>query len=265
MATLRGLEDAAREIEEDKPVAESSLNLLMAPGSSLGGARPKASVLDPNDVLWIAKIPSINDDYDIGGFEMVAHDLAALCEIQVPEARLDHFSLYGNTYLSKRFDRVGTLRIPFESAMSLLEKSDGEDASYLDLVSFLQSHGSQTKKDLQELFRRMVFNIVIANTDDHLRNHGFLFGKKGWRLFPAYDLNPRSGKKELTLSIDGFHHDLDLGAAVHAAANFDCQESDASQIIKQIQQIVQKNFYPLADKYGISKESARRIFAFFKF
>lgn len=263
MTSLRELEDVARILEENKPLTDDRLRQLMAPGSSLGGARPKASVKAPDGSLWIAKFPSKNDAYDVAAFEMVAHDLASRCGIRVSPARLDHFSRYGNTFLTKRFDRQGQKRIPFSSALSLLGKKDGEEASYLDLVSFIESKGANPKTDLQELFRRLAFNIAIANTDDHLRNHGFLFQKPGWELSPAYDLNPNPQKSGLTLNIDGIHHDLDFEFAIEVSANFGLEKEEARQIILSIQKTIQQAYYPLTSKYGIEKTLAKEMAAYF--
>ena len=145
------------------------MKILLAPGSSLGGARPKASVMAPDGSLWIAKFPSKNDEWDSGAWEMVAHDLAMMCKLNVPEAKLERFSANGSTFLVKRFDRIGQKRIHFSSAMTLLRKNDGDStASYLELVSFIKANGCEPKKDLEELFRRIVFSIAVSNSGDHL-------------------------------------------------------------------------------------------------
>lgn len=187
--TLRKLESASLAFEKnDDGMEEKWLRQLLAPGSSLGGARPKASVAAPDGSLWIAKFPSKNDDVNIGAWEMVVHDLATLCGLHVPEAKLECFSKNGSTFLTKRFDRKGKNRIHFASAMTLLGKTDGASAadgsSYLDIASFIRKYGAAPKKDLQELWRRIVFNMAVSNTDDHLRNHGFLLSDEGWLLSP---------------------------------------------------------------------------------
>jgi serine/threonine-protein kinase HipA len=264
MTSLRELEEASRLIDENKPLDEKRLQLLMAPGSSLGGARPKASVVAPDGSLWIAKFPSKNDRYDVGSFEMVAHDLAKLCSINVAEARLGSFSQYGKTYLSKRFDRKGSHRIPFASAMALLGKTDGENASYLDLVSFITSQGDSPLEDLHELYRRLIFNVVIANTDDHLRNHGFLFSGEGWRLSPAYDLNPSIDKNQLVLSIDEISHDLDLNLVRSLAPKFAIDSNLAQTIIYSIQTAIKNNYYSLTEKYEIPDEISKEIYSYFQ-
>lgn len=191
-ATLRTLEEASRNFENDETgLTEKWLNQLIKPGSSLGGARPKATVVDTKDQLWIAKFPSKNDENDTGAWEIVAHDLAALCGLNVPEAKLEKFSPLRSTFLIKRFDRLGSKRVHFASAMTLLGKKDGASAadgsSYLDIAAFIKSYGAQPKKDLIELWKRIVFNMAVTNTDDHLRNHAFILTDKGWILSPLYD------------------------------------------------------------------------------
>ena len=177
--TLRKLESASYAFEKnDNEPEEKWLRQLIAPGSSLGGARPKASVLAPDGSLWIAKFPSKNDEINVGAWEMVVHDLAVQCNLNVPGAKLENFSKNGSTFLTKRFDRDGDKRIHFASAMTLLGKKDGADASdgsgYLDIASFIRKYGETVKKDLRELWRRIVFSMAVSNTDDHLRNHGFI-------------------------------------------------------------------------------------------
>ncbi|WP_295676212.1 type II toxin-antitoxin system HipA family toxin [uncultured Mucilaginibacter sp.] len=196
--TLRELEYASLQLENEALSDTEELRwlkMLMAPGSSLGGARPKASVTDTSGDLWIAKFPSTNDEYDIGAWEMVVWELAVNAGIGVAPAQLHQFSGRHHTYLTKRFDRVNqTGRIHFASAMTLLGQQDGADfhngASYLDIVGFIIQHGRNVNDNLRQLWTRMTFNILVKNTDDHLRNHGFLLKDGGWELSPAYDLNP---------------------------------------------------------------------------
>ena len=177
--TLRKLESASLAFEKnDDGMEEKWLKQLVAPGSSLGGARPKASVLAPDGSLWIAKFPSKHDDINVGAWEMVVHDLAVMCNLNVPEAKLENFSKNGSTFLIKRFDREGDKRIHFASAMNLLGKTDGanatEGSSYMEIASIITAYSATPQKDLGELWRRIVFNMAVSNTDDHLRNHGFL-------------------------------------------------------------------------------------------
>jgi len=261
--SLHDLEYASLKLEEDDSVDDPDylkwLNLLTAPGSSLGGARPKASVLDTEGHLWIAKFPSINDSVDVGAWEMVVHELATKAQIHVPEAMLLNFSGKQNTFLSKRFDRTSENdRIHFASAMTLLGCKDGDDyqngKSYLDIAGFIFQHGEKDyiQTDLEELWRRIVFNISVRNTDDHLRNHGFLLGKNGWRLAPAYDVNPVSTGTGLTLNISDEDNSLNLDLALEVAEYFRIEKNRATQIIHQIQTVV-SSWRMLASKYGLSR------------
>ncbi|MCF0114566.1 MAG: HipA domain-containing protein, partial [Erysipelotrichaceae bacterium] len=164
-ATLRTLEEASRNFENDETgLSEKWINQLIKPGSSLGGARPKATVVDTQGQLWIAKFPSKNDENDTGAWEKVVHDLARMCELNVPESKLEKFSDLGSTFLVKRFDRKGNKRVHFASAMTLLGKTDGADAqdgiSYLDIAQFIKSNGANPKEDLIELWKRIVFNMA---------------------------------------------------------------------------------------------------------
>ncbi|MEP6496186.1 MAG: HipA domain-containing protein [bacterium] len=166
------------------------LRLLLAPGSSLGGARPKASVRDIDGTLLIAKFPKPDDEYRVVAWEAVALELARRAGIPVEQFRLDDVA-DREVLLVHRFDRQGTRRVPFLSAMSMLGSTDGEPRSYPEIADALRAHGAAPRSDLPDLWRRMVFSVLISNTDDHLRNHGFLYaGGAGWRLSPAYDLNP---------------------------------------------------------------------------
>lgn len=180
---------SAQRIERDEETDED-FSLIFAPGSSLGGARPKASVVDTAGALAIAKFPKDTDEYSLETWEHIAFRLAERAGIRVPRHAL-HRVGDKPVLLSWRFDRDGEARIPFLSAMSMLQVRDGDRASYPEIVDELSRHGSSVREDAAELFRRMVFSILISNVDDHLRNHGFLWaGKSGWRLSPAYDLNP---------------------------------------------------------------------------
>lgn len=165
---------------------------MLQPGSSLGGARPKASVIDTDGTLCIAKFPKKDDNNNVVLWEGVALDLAQRAGIKTPEWKIITVA-NKKVIILKRFDRQGEKRIPFLSAMSMLGAEDGDDNkySYLDIADALIEHGASTNEDLEELWRRIVFSIAISNTDDHLRNHGFLYtGQQGWRLSPVYDVNP---------------------------------------------------------------------------
>ena len=236
---LRTLEEASRNFEnEETTMQEKWLNQLIRPGSSLGGARPKATVRSPEGSLWIAKFPSRKDDYNVGAWEKTAYDLAGLCGLNVSEARLEKFSKYGSTFLVRRFDRDGMKRIHFASAMTMLGRTDGMSASdgagYLDIASFLKSYGARPKEDLAELWKRIVFNMAISNTDDHLRNHGFLLTKEGWRLAPLYDINPVPYGDTLSLMVDETGNEISISTVVSAAVHYGVARKDAEMIAGEI-------------------------------
>lgn len=263
-ATLRTLEEASRNFENDETgLTEKWLNQLIKPGSSLGGARPKATVVDTKDQLWIAKFPSKNDENDTGAWEMVAHDLAALCGLNVPEAKLEKFSPLGSTFLIKRFDRMGSKRVHFASAMTLLGKTDGASAadgsSYLDIAAFIKSYGAQPKKDLGELWKRIVFNMAVTNTDDHLRNHAFILTDKGWILSPLYDVNPVPYGDELSLNVDEEDNSISIDLAVQTAVRFGISESDAEVQAEEILKIVRDNWEKTAARYGLTRRQIEEM------
>lgn len=257
-ATLRTLEEASRQFENDATAFnEKWLNQLLKPGSSLGGARPKATVQDTNGDLWIAKFPSKNDDNNTGAWEKVVHDLARICELNVPESKLETFSKLGSTFLVKRFDRDGKKRIHFASAMTLLGKTDGASAvdgsSYLDIVSFIKSNGCNPQKDLIELWKRIVFNMAVSNTDDHLRNHAFILTNKGWTLSPLYDVNPVPYGDELSLNVNSDDNRISIALAIDSASYFNIKEDDAKEMAHNIITIVRDNWEKLAHKYKITR------------
>lgn len=263
-ATLRTLEEASRNFENDETgLTEKWLNQLIKPGSSLGGARPKATVVDTKDQLWIAKFPSKNDENDTGAWEMVAHDLAALCGLNVPEAKLEKFSPLGSTFLIKRFDRMGSKRVHFASAMTLLGKTDGASAadgsSYLDIAAFIKSYGAQPKKDLGELWKRIVFNMAVTNTDDHLRNHAFILTDKGWILSPLYDVNPVPYGDELSLNVDEEDNSISIDLAVQTAVRFGISKSDAEVQAEEILKIVRDNWEKTAAGYGLTRRQIEEM------
>lgn len=263
-ATLRTLEEASRNFENDETgLTERWLNQLIKPGSSLGGARPKATVVDTKDQLWIAKFPSKNDENDTEAWEMVAHDLAALCGLNVPEAKLEKFSPLGSTFLIKRFDRLGSKRVHFASAMTLLGKTDGASAadgsSYLDIAAFIKSYGAQPKMDLIELWRRIVFNMAVTNTDDHLRNHAFVLTDKGWILSPVYDVNPVPYGDELSLNVDEEDNSISIDLAVQTAVRFGISKSDAEAEAEDILKIVRDNWEKTAAEYGLTRRQIEEM------
>lgn len=256
--SLRTLEEASRKFEKDENgLNDKWLSQLIKPGSSLGGARPKATVIDENGNLWIAKFPSKHDENDSGAWEKVVYDLAKLCGLDVSEAKLEKFSKDGSTFLVKRFDRNGRRRIHYASAMTLLGKKDGMSAvdgiSYLDIAAFIKSNGAKPKSDLIELWKRIVFNMMVSNTDDHLRNHGFILKEKGWALSPLFDVNPVPYGNELSLNINEFDNRIDIELAIGISNLFGISNKEAKSISEEMQETINKNWMVLAEKYCLSR------------
>lgn len=259
--SLRELEQISLRLEEDDvnedPEYLKWLSMLIAPGASLGGARPKASIIDNDGRLWIAKFPSRNDQGDIGGWEMVTYELGIMSGITMAESKAQKFSSDYYTFLTKRFDRNAQgQRVHFASAMTMLGYADGQDhsdgASYLELVEFIQSNGANVDGDLEQLWRRIVFSICVSNTDDHLRNHGFLLTNRGWILSPAYDINPVETGTGLKLNISDEDNSLDLDLAMDVSEYFRLTEKRANEIIEEVLGAV-RNWKKIAIKYGISR------------
>jgi serine/threonine-protein kinase HipA len=246
IASLAELQAASMNFErhlddEDHPQYVRWLAQLFAPGTSLGGARPKSCVRDRSGALCLAKFPSRQDTRDVGAWELVAHHLAEAAGIMTPRAEMLHLpgSAYA-TFLVKRFDRsdAGT-RKAFVSAMTLTQRTDGEPgASYLELVDLLQSRGSNTHADCKELFRRVIFSILIHNTDDHLRNHGFFIGPKGIRLSPSYDVNPSTERTNLSLAINEVETSCDVSIAMEACKDYGLGGPEAAEVLREVQNAV---------------------------
>jgi serine/threonine-protein kinase HipA len=265
--SLRELEQASLNLEKDDSIDNPDylkwLNMLVAPGSSLGGARPKASVMDSNNNLWIAKFPSNFDDRDTGAWEMVINDLAQQSGIQIAKAMIQKFSSHHHSYLTKRFDRTETnRRIHFASAMTLLGYSDGADyqdgVSYLNLAELIIQNGANIEVDLEQLWRRIVFNVCVSNTDDHLRNHGFLLTDHGWILSPAYDINPIETGTGLKLNISENDNALDIDLALEVAKFFRLNHQKAKHIADEIKQSVAQ-WQKIASKYKISRNEQEMV------
>ncbi len=256
--TLRSLEEASRNFEKDENLLEEKwLRQLIRPGSSLGGARPKATVIDPKGQLWIAKFPSKNDESDSGAWEKVVHDMAKMCGLNVPESKLEKFSELGSTFLVKRFDRENGERKHFASAMTLLGVTDGASASdgigYLDIAGFIRSNGASPKADLLELWKRIVFNMAVTNTDDHLRNHAFVVSKAGWRLSPMFDVNPVPYGDELSLLVNDRDNSISIDLAIEVAPKFGVPGGEAKDIAGDILSVIRDNWEGLAKNYGLSR------------
>jgi serine/threonine-protein kinase HipA len=270
---LRELEAACLALERDEDNTAVSgddwLRLLIAPGGSLGGARPKASVVDPQGHLWMAKFPSLRDEHDVGGWELVTQTLARACGLDVPESLARRFANPYHSFLVKRFDRTDTgRRLHFASAMTLTGHRDGDDAStgasYLEIARVLIDHGAHTEVDLRELWSRIVFSMLVSNSDDHLRNHGFiLVPGKGWRLSPAYDMNPVSDAHGLRLNVSEADNAIDLDLARSVAPYFRVTAKLANDIIDRSRAVVAQ--WPnIARRLGIPARELERMASAFE-
>jgi serine/threonine-protein kinase HipA len=259
--SIKELEQISLRLEDDNAIEDPEylkwLNILINPGSSLGGARPKASVLDDKKNLWIAKFPSKSDIKDIGGWEMVTNDLARNAGLNVAVSKIQKFSSKHYTFLTRRFDRTNAgERIHYASAMTMLGYVDGNNfqdgVSYLEMVDFLTRNGANIEADLRELWQRIVFNIFVSNTDDHLRNHGFILTDRGWILSPAFDINPNEDGAGLSLNISLDDNSLDLNLTLEVADYFRLTKEDALKIIEDIKKSV-TNWRSVANKYQLPK------------
>ncbi len=257
-SSIRELQQAANSIENDKDNSEIKkwLAILIAPGSSLGGARPKANLLDEHKHLWIAKFPSQNDIIDKAAWEFLAYQLALKAGINMAPSKIEKISSKHRTFFTQRFDRNNGERIHFASAMTLTGNNEdilrNTTASYLDIAEFIQYNGCEITADLHQLWRRIVFNIAISNTDDHLRNHGFILTPKGWRLSPAYDINPSIDKNGLALNIDMDNNALDFELVQSVGDYFKLNAKQMNEIINEVLQSV-KDWKIIANKIGISR------------
>jgi serine/threonine-protein kinase HipA len=242
--SLRDLEQASLSLERDdaerSPQYAAWLKMLIAPGRSLGGSRPKASVLDPKRNLWLAKFPSANDSEDVGAWEYVVHELAKRAGVTVAESKTQKFASRYHTFLTRRFDRSQRgARIHFASAMTLLDREDGETgASYLDLAQAIRENGAHANRDLEQLWRRIVFFMCVSNIDDHLRNHGFLLEANGWSLAPAYDINPVAHGDGLALNVSETDNAQNLELAREVARHFGVKAKEADTIIAEVRDVV---------------------------
>lgn len=265
LVDLPKLLSATERFLEDDESAED-LKLLLAPGSSLGGARPKASVRDQDGSLAIAKFPRKDDEYNVVVWEAVALSLAKTAGIRVPDWRLETI-LNKPVLITKRFDRSASERIPFLSAMSMLGAKDNEEHSYLEIAYAIVQNGASPNEDLAELWKRIVFSIMISNTDDHLRNHGFIYEQShGWRLSPIYDINPTPIEikpRVLTTAIDYDDRSASLKTAMSVIKEFRLDKEQATKIIKDVASAV-KQWRKIASKFGISKSESDRMASAFE-
>jgi serine/threonine-protein kinase HipA len=262
--SLRDLEQASLALErkdaERSPRYSAWLKMLIAPGRSLGGSRPKASVLDPKRNLWLAKFPSANDDYDVGAWEYIVHELAQRASIAVAESKAQNFASRYHTFLTRRFDRsTNGERIHFASAMTLLDREDGEaGASYLDLAQAIREHGAHANRDLEELWRRIVFFMCVSNIDDHLRNHGFLLEENGWSLAPAYDMNPVAHGDGLALNVSETDNSQNLELAREVARHFGVKAKYADAVIGGVCEVV-RGWPAIAKRLKLSRAEQDRM------
>ena len=255
-SSIRELQNAAANFENDDTAVKKWLSVLMAPGSSLGGARPKANILDNDNNLWIAKFPSKTDTSDKGAWEFLSYQLAIKAGIEMAPCRIEKIMGNYHTFFTKRFDRENGERIHFASAMTMTANNEDtirdNPASYLDIAEFISNHGANIKANLHQLWRRIIFNIAISNTDDHLRNHGFIVTSDGWILSPAYDLNPSIEKDGLSLNIDSDNNELDFELAKSVGEYFRLNKQQMETIIKEVLQST-SNWRTIAKEIGISR------------
>lgn len=260
LTSIRELIVASQEIEKSEESHELPekkwIQQLVHPGTSLGGARPKAGVIDENQVLYVAKFPSRKDDYDVALWEHLSHQLAKKAGIKAAETKAIGAGEKYHTLLSRRFDRTTEgRRIHFASAMTLLGLTDGCNADsghgYLDIVDFILQSCCDVDANLRELYRRVAFNICIGNSDDHFRNHGFLLTPRGWTLSPAYDMNPTLNEYQ-SLLINKSSSKADLALLLQASEDYMIPQSDAEQIINQVKESV-KSWRAMASRLGISQ------------
>lgn len=243
-ARIRELEEASRNFEASSDPTEHGkwLDMLVKPGSSLGGARPKANVSFTDGSIWIAKFPARNDSSNVAAWEYATMQMAKDVGLRTPPCMLERLSKYGSTFLTKRFDRSGSKRIHFASAMTLLGARDGDDsldgASYLEIAELIIRSGASPTEDLRELWMRIAFSIAVSNTDDHLRNHGFLLTPLGWRLSPLFDVNPNPLGNGLSLNVSDTDNSLDLSLAVEVAPLFRVTTKDVNEFLAKLASVV---------------------------
>lgn len=253
--------------EDDENIREWIL-MLLAPGTSLGGARPKATFTNSTNDLWIAKFPSRNDTIDKAAWEFLAYRMATKAGINMADSKISKISGNYNTFLTKRFDRVKTERNHFASAMTMTGNTEvnirDNRTSYLEIAEFIKFSGASNKEDLHQLWKRIIFNISISNTDDHLRNHGFILSKEGWRLSPAFDINPSIDKLGLALNIDTYNNALDFDLAMSVGELFMLDIPSMDKILTEVKSVV-SDWKIYANSIGIPKTEQDRMTPAFKF
>lgn len=269
-ASLGDLQEAVNQLENDNhnETNKKWITVLIAPGSSLGGARPKANVLDNDKNLWIAKFPSKTDTIDKAAWEYLAYKLALNAGINMAQSKIEKVRGTYHTFLTRRFDRKNNKRIHFASAMTMTGNTEdsikGSTPSYLEIVEFIENYGVHIEKNLHQLWRRIIFNIAISNTDDHLRNHGFILTDEGWILSPAYDINPTIEKDGLSLNIDMDDNALDFELAKSVGPYFRLRESQMGIIIQEVSQVV-KDWKIIAKTIGIKNAEIELMSGAFRY
>lgn len=258
VTSLRELETVANELSnkriDDLNALQRWLAVLVAPGASLGGARPKANFREADGSLWIGKFPARDDDRDVGAWEFVAHELARNSGIAVPNARLARLGNAHRTFCVQRFDRIGTQRRFYASALTLLRKEHSEGSSYLEVAQLLRASGDAAcvGSDLKQLFRRVLFNVAIGNRDDHLRNHGFILSQTGWRLAPAFDINPNVDRADHVLNLDDLDNRPSIQTVLDTAVFYGLCEDEANAVAAEVIAATQ-NWRCVAATVGISR------------
>jgi serine/threonine-protein kinase HipA len=256
------------ESDEDDENIREWIYMLIAPGTSLGGARPKANFTDRSNDLWIAKFPSNVDTIDKAAFEFLAYRMAVKAGINMSGSGITKIAGNHHTFITKRFDRIKKERIHFASAMTMTGNYEdylrSNKASYLEIAEFIRFSGASNIEDLNQLWKRMVFNIAISNTDDHLRNHGFILTNRGWRLSPAFDVNPSVEKHGLALNIDTDNNSLDYDLARSVGEFFLLDLQSMDKIIKEVKFVV-SDWRKYANSIGITRNEQERMAPAFRF
>jgi serine/threonine-protein kinase HipA len=257
VANLRELESVAIELTskhiDDLDALRRWLAVLVAPGASLGGARPKANFTEVDGSLWIAKFPSRDDERDIGAWESLTHGLAQGAGIDVPPSKLLSFQKHFDTFCTQRFDRMAGRRRFYASAMAMLRKDASEGTSYLELAEFLHQQGAKdhVAPDLEQLFRRVTFNVAVGNRDDHLRNHGFLLTPTGWRLAPAFDVNPSIDKADHVLNLDETDNRPNMATIIDTSEWYDLSKDQGAAVVSEVLSVTRR-WRQAATRLGIA-------------
>ncbi|MCP5143185.1 MAG: type II toxin-antitoxin system HipA family toxin [Gammaproteobacteria bacterium] len=252
LVELETITAIARAYEQGKEISAEEMQVLAGAGGS-GGARPKANVRD-GDALWLAKFTSVHDQRPIERVEVATLRLARACGIRTPEVRLELTESPFPVALIERFDRRGSARIPYISARTALGKTGTDYGSYTEIVDFMRGHSADPQADFEELFRRLIFTILVSNKDDHLKNHGFLYvGKVQWRLSPVFDVNPAPGRNPHleTAILEGGSHDRSIMLALEASQFFEIAEDDARLIIREMAQKISDNWREALREVGV--------------